>query len=109
MSQPIINFEFDSITLVSDWSYNCINTVCPFCKNSIYEEPPIKNNKFKNHVNTNIVKGECSHAFHRECIKKHLKKNLNCPECPENTQYKFKQNLEDISSIKLFNVITNNS
>ena len=102
MSQPIINFEFDSINLVCDWNYNCINTECEICKKSIYEEPPIKGDKVRNTVNTHIVKGECSHAFHRNCIKTHIKKNITCPACPEGTQYKFKQSLEDISSIRLF-------
>jgi hypothetical protein len=112
MSQPIINFEFESINLVSDWNYNCINSLCPICNTTIYDEPPKKSkkskksnkvcNKFNNIVNTNIVKGECNHAFHRGCIKNYLKKNTICPVCPENTQYKFKQNLEDVSSIKLF-------
>ena len=102
MSQPIINFEFESINLVSDWNYNCINSLCPICNTTIYDEPPKKSNKVCNKFNTNIIKGECSNAFHRGCIKNYLKKNTMCPACPENTQYKFKQNLEDVSSIKLF-------
>jgi hypothetical protein len=105
MESEIITFEFESLKLISDWNYNSINNICFICNTSIYEEEPIKNkfkNKFKNIIITDIVKGECSHAFHRNCIKKYLKKNSSCPSCPEKTEYKFKQHLDNISSIKLF-------
>lgn len=108
MSKSIINFEFDSVNIVSDWNYNCVNTLCSLCNISIYEESLQKKNlknkniKNKNIVNTSIVMGECNHAFHRDCIKTNMKKTLLCPSCPDNKLYKFKQDLEDISSIKLF-------
>lgn len=102
-----MEIDYDSIHIVSEWRYNCINDSCQLCLRSIYE--PFKNKKnivIQNIIHTNIVSGECSHAFHRQCISRYLKKNNLCPLCPNNNQennvFKFKKNLENVKTVKLF-------
>ena len=101
-----MEIDYDSIHIVSEWKYNCINDSCQICETSLYEPYKTKKNCRKNIIHTNIVKGECSHAFHRQCISKYLKKNNLCPLCPndnqENNIFKFKQNLENVTTVKLF-------
>ncbi len=102
-----MEIDYDSINIVSEWTYNCINDNCSICETSLYEPCKTKkNNPKQNVIHTNIVKGECSHAFHRQCISKHMKRNNLCPLCPNNNQennvFKFKQNLENVTTVKLF-------
>jgi hypothetical protein len=98
-----VNFEIDSINIYGNWKYNSVNNICGVCENSLYDAPPSRNNKIKIIVSTHVVMGECFHAFHRTCIKKYILKNTTCPLCVPERQYIFKQNLEDVSNVKLFN------
>ena len=101
-----VEIDYDSINIVSEWIYNCLNDNCELCETSLYKPCKTKKNCRKNIIHTNIVSGECSHAFHRQCMNKHLKKNNLCPLCPndngENNLFKFKQNLENVTTVKLF-------
>ena len=103
-----MEIDYDSIHIESEWNYNSINDDCELCNTSLYESL-IKRSKYnvkQNILHTNIVSGECSHAFHRQCMNKHMKKNNLCPLCPndnqENNIFKFKQNLENVTTVKLF-------
>jgi len=99
-----MEIDYDSIQIISEWKYNCENIYCGVCDSSLYEPPNAKQNLNQNNININIVKGECSHAFHRSCLNKKLKRNTVCQLCPPglNNHFVFKQNLENVSVIKLF-------
>ncbi len=107
----LVPFELESITILSEWKYDCPNDTCPICTQSLYEIPPnkVQLNKVqlnkgyfnKNKVSTSIIQSECLHAFHNKCLKTYLKKNIVCPLCV-NTEFKFKKELEGLSTVKLF-------
>jgi hypothetical protein len=97
----IVPFELKSIDLVADWNYNCENSQCGCCNNSLYKSPNVRNIML-NHA---IYRYECSHAFHQKCIKKwlkiHIKTKNRCPIC-NSENFKFDKSLDNKSNIKLF-------
>jgi hypothetical protein len=100
----IIPFEFESFKFVGDYNYDTKNKVCIICNTSLYKPAPEK--KEVSFVNCSISMGECKHAFHRKCIKKHLRRVPFCPfynsgAC-NNASFKFSKELEMKGTIKLF-------
>ena len=71
------SFQIKDIKLVFSWNLNLTsNTDCTICHcnlntNSVYNEDS----------ESTIIKGNCSHCFHAECITPWVTKNNNCPIC----------------------------
>ncbi len=70
--------KINSIDLVGTWKYTASNKEC-LCNRSL-QFPTTSQIEKKNIFRNNVVFGECNHAFHEECINKHIKTNNNlCP------------------------------
>ena len=63
----IISTDYKSLNYyVNDCKHNCSDN-CPICLDDIYSKT--------------IVKLECGHVFHRECLINNIKNSKNCPYC----------------------------
>ncbi len=64
--------EPDNIVLedfVIEFKENIVNEICPICQDA---------------MESNYVKTNCNHYFHRDCIKNWLDVKIECPVCKNN-------------------------
>jgi hypothetical protein len=79
-------FEIIDIKLLCSSCYNLpSNTDCTICRtnlnyNSLYSQ--------EKGIESYVVFGECTHAFHYDCIDSWIKTNNKCPICSNKWEYK---------------------
>ena len=71
--------NINKVFLNFQWSFNCFNTDCSICRNSII-----------NVENELSVIGDCNHVYHENCVKQWLKTKNVCPLCNKIWKYKKK-------------------
>ena len=77
MSNPTI--EINSIKLITSWSYNLDkNQDCTICRQHLNSNSIYAQEKGETSI---IVKGQCGHMFHHQCIDRWLETNKKCPLC----------------------------
>jgi hypothetical protein len=78
-------FKITSVNLFSSWVFNLpSNEDCTICRCSL--NGPSLYNQEKG-IDSYVVTGICTHAFHYECIKPWTDKNKHCPICANVWQY----------------------
>ena len=77
------NIKINNINLICSWKYKCKNNDC-ICSHKL--EYNTTNSK-------EIFRGKCGHAYHKDCINRHLQINLNCPYCSD-VVWEFEKELE---------------
>lgn len=99
-------FKITSVNLFSSWVFNLpSNEDCTICRCSL--NGPSLYNQEKG-IDSYVVTGICTHAFHYECIKPWTDKNKHCPICANVWQYQQVPNDyigEKESSEKKINII----
>ena len=75
-------FKITELKVLSSWRHELpSNTECTICRCSLNE--PSLNYQSKG-IKSYVIEGECSHAFHQECIDSWValtKENKRCPIC----------------------------
>lgn len=76
-------FKLKKAFLISSPNYNLPfnQKSCVICRNNLNCTSLCFQNSDKE---SEIVKGNCNHAFHRECIEPWVKNNPRCPICNKN-------------------------
>lgn len=79
-------YEVQSVNLVCTWRFGAgFSDTCGICKTSLYEaslDCQAHNIEDVKHDGWSIATGECTHAYHYDCIKKFIERGRpNCPVC----------------------------
>lgn len=70
------NLKINQCHIRGYWNWNVHNSTCAICRNYIFE-PSINSSSNESCA----VVGQCSHAYHYDCISNWIKTRHNCPLC----------------------------
>ena len=84
-------FEISNINIMTGWRHNLpLNQECGICRCSLNEDSSFFQTKG---CVSNIIEGECGHAYHQECLGPWIKNNKSCPICSATWKEKQKSSL----------------
>jgi len=75
-------FEISNVNILTSSSFNIsLNQDCTICRCNLNESSVDFQNKG---TESNIVLGQCGHAYHEECVCSWIQTNKICPICGNN-------------------------